>query len=601
AMLSLSLYALLAPLMRARAVRALSVFVASQSALLFGYALWGGVKELATACLLALAAALVPGTVAEPRGARGLLPLAVSSAAILAVLNVSGAAWLLPTLVVALVAVVRLQRRLGDRGFRPGHVVSFCALALVLSVPSLATAGAFRKANSVLTNPSDLQNLLRPLRAIQIAGVWPSEDFRSPPSAIGLTYLLVLAVVSGAVLGLVWASERRAWGLLLYVAAALTGWLAIAHFGSPWVDAKALATASPALPLAGRAGAAALGAAGRRLGAILLAAAIGGGVLWSNALAYHDVSLAPRARLAELERIGERIRGRGPTLMTEYEPYGDRHFLREADPEGASDLRRRPVPLRTGRLLPKGQSADLDRFELSSLLLYRTLVIRRSPAESRPPAPYRLIRRGKYYEVWQRPVTARPVVLTHLPLGDRVQAGAVPSCAQVRRLARMARSAGAMLVAPQRARSVVGEPARAPHPRGWERHPPLLYATHPGSVHLRVQIRHPGRYGVWLGGSFGRGFDVSLDGRSVGAARFELSNAGQYLRLGEATLGRGAHEVTLRYGDGDLRPGTSARLRPLGPLILSPASRSAIVQYLHSRDAGRLCGTSLDWIEVVRP
>jgi len=602
AMLALSLYALLRPLVRARGIRSLSAFIASQPALLYGYTLWGGVKELATAYLLALLTAIVPATLPVPRGARGLLPLALSSAAILATLNISGAVWLLPALLGAAVAVVRLQRRNGEPGFRPAHVAAFCALAAVLSLPSLATASAFRKANSVLTDPSDLQNLLRPLRTIQLGGIWPSEDFRDPPGALGLTYLLVLAVVTGAALGLVWAYQRRSWGPVLYVGAALTGWATTAYFGSPWVDAKALATASPALLLAGMVGASGLWVAGRRLG-VLLAAAITAGVLWSNALAYHDVSLAPRDRLSELQRIGERIGGQGPTLMTEYEPYGVRYFLRDADPEGASDLRFRPVQLRTGRPLTKGAFADLDRFDLSAILAYRTLVLRKSPTESRPPAPYRLVQQGKYYEVWQRPTAGRSVVLSHLPLGDRVQPGAVPPCPDVRRLAQTAEAGQAVLAAVPRARPVVALPARSPHPRGWRAdpvNPPLLYPRQGGSVHLEFQVGTRGRYAVWLGGSFGRGFDVSLDGKPMQAARFELNNEGQYVRLGQVTLGRGTHTAVLRYKHGDLRPGTSDRLRPLGPLVLAPLRSADTVSRLAPREAGRLCGTRLDWIEVVR-
>src|SRR5215212_3385658 len=576
AMLALSLYALLRPLVRARGIRSLSAFIASQPALLYGYTLWGGVKELATAYLLALLTAIVPATLAVPRGARGLLPLALSSAAILATLNISGAVWLLPALLGAAVAVVRLQRRNGEPGFRPAHVPAFCALAAVLSLPSLATASAFRKANSVLTDPSDLQNLVRPLRTIQLGGIWPSEDFRDPPGALGLTYLLVLA--------------------------ALTGWATTAYFGSPWVDAKALATASPALLLAGMVGASGLWVAGRRLG-VLLAAAITAGVLWSNALAYHDVSLAPRDRLSELQRIGERIGGQGPTLMTEYEPYGVRYFLRDADPEGASDFRFRPVQLRTGRPLRKGAFADLDRFDLSAILAYRTLVLRKSPTESRPPAPYRLVQQGKYYEVWQRPAAGRSVVLSHLPLGDRIQPGAVPPCAEVRRMAQTAEAGQAVLAAVPRARPVVALPARAPHPRGWRAelvNPPLLYPRQGGSVQLEVHVGTPGRYDVWLGGSFGRGFDVSLDGKPMQAARFELNNEGQYVRLGQVTLGRGTHPAVLRYKHGDLRPGTSDRLRPLGPLVLAPLRSADRVSRLAPREAGRLCGTRLDWVEVVR-
>ena len=83
---------------------------------------------------------------------------------------------------------------------------------------------------------------------------------------------------------------------------------------------------------------------------MLLAATVTGGVLWSNVLAYRDVTLAPESQLRELESIGSAFRGQGPTLMTEPNYYGARYFLRGLDAEGASDLRVRQVPLRDGQL-----------------------------------------------------------------------------------------------------------------------------------------------------------------------------------------------------------------------------------------------------------
>ena len=91
-----------------------------------------------------------------------------------------------------------------------------------------------------------------------------------------------------------------------------------------------------------------------RAAAVAVGAAVAGAVLWSNALAYRDVSLAPRGQLAELDEIGDLIAGQGPTLVTEYSPYGARHFLRAADPESISELRRRPIELRDGSEVPKG-------------------------------------------------------------------------------------------------------------------------------------------------------------------------------------------------------------------------------------------------------
>src|SRR5256712_12694852 len=81
AMLALAFYTLVTPLVRSPRLRGLAVFVASQAALLFAYALWGGAKELAAAWLLALLAALAARPLRHPPPGRSLLPLAVAVAA----------------------------------------------------------------------------------------------------------------------------------------------------------------------------------------------------------------------------------------------------------------------------------------------------------------------------------------------------------------------------------------------------------------------------------------------------------------------------------------------------------------------------------------
>ena len=58
AAVALCLYALMRPLIASARMRALLAFLAAQSALLYGYSLWGGIKELTAAFLLALGAAL---------------------------------------------------------------------------------------------------------------------------------------------------------------------------------------------------------------------------------------------------------------------------------------------------------------------------------------------------------------------------------------------------------------------------------------------------------------------------------------------------------------------------------------------------------------
>ena len=276
---------------------------------------------------------------------------------------------------------------------------------------------------------------------MQFFGIWPAGDFRSGPESLITTHLLIAVVVAAALLGIVLAWRRGANGLLIYMCGATLGCFVIVSFGSPWVDAKALATASPAFVLAGLAASGAVIESGRRIEGLLVVVAITGGVLWSNALAYQDVTLAPRDRFAELEQIGDRFAGQGPALMTEYEPYGVRHFLRRLDPEGASELRRRLVPLRNGESLEKLQPADIDEFQLGGLMVYRTLVLRTSPVESRPPSPFKLVRQYRFYDVWQRP-DATSGVIEHLPLGDALHPTSIARCRDVRRLAREAGPAG---------------------------------------------------------------------------------------------------------------------------------------------------------------
>ena len=46
-------------------------------------------------------------------------------------------------------------------------------------------------------------------------------------------------------------------------------------------------------------------------------------------------------------------------------------------------------------MLDKGGSADIDRIRLDQALVYRTLVLRRGPAASRPPSVYKLVWSGR--------------------------------------------------------------------------------------------------------------------------------------------------------------------------------------------------------------
>jgi hypothetical protein len=226
------------------------------------------------------------------------------------------------------------------------------------------------------------------------------------------------------------------------------------------------------------------------------------------------VTLAPREQLVELEAIGKQFEGQGPALMTEYQPYGVRHFLRGLDAEGASELRRRAIRLRNGSTVAKGGFADLARFRPDAVLAYRTLVLRRTPVGSRPPSPYRLVWQRRFYEVWQRP--------------DAV-------------------------------------PVSASDPRPCAK--PLAVA---GST---LSVPKNGRYELWVGGSVRGELIALVDGRRVGQVRHQLNHAGQYTSLGQVELTAGSHTLESRHRLSRFRPGEGGEAWATGPLLVTPADR----------------------------
>ena len=578
AMLALTLYALFAPLASSRPLRAFAAFVAAQPAILFGYSLWGGIKELPGAWLFALMAILVPWTVGARTSSRSVFPLAVACAALVCVLSLSAGVWLLPA--VLIVAVIVVRRPVDSLFLKLGV---FATSVAVLALPAIVPAFDWLPDSSSLASDSGLGNLFGPLSEFQVFGIWPVGDFRVRPHEMAPTYVLIALVAGLGLVGLWWAWKREAWELPTYLGVVALGSGVVVAVSSPWISAKAITMASPAFLAAGLAGCTALVGLGRRVEAAVAVVAIAGGVLWSNALAYHQVSLAPRDQLHELESIGHTFAGEGPTLMTAYEPYGARHFLRREDPESASELRRRFDYLRDGGVLEKGQSADIDRFRLDGVLVYRTLVLRRGPAASRPPSVYRLVRSGRYYEVWQRPASGGPTILEHLSLGDATQATGVPRCSAVLRLARKAEAASAYLATAARPVAI-----------------PVVTPSLAGTASTRINIPEAGRYTAWLAGDWFGNSSVEVDGHEVGSKRAELNWPGLYTDLGRVELRAGPHTVALTYDTGGIHPGSGGPPSSFGPLTLSREDAREPVQRVSPKDARSLCGRKLDWLEAVR-
>ena len=634
---------LLAPVVPSGWLRAFVAFIAAQSALLFGYAAWGGIKELTAAFLLALGLAVSARALAAANpGPRTSVPVAVAGAALIVTLG-PGAFFYAAPAALAVVAVLAWRWIRGRA--RAIGLLAAVPLTAVLALPAWLTLSNYLRVNKVFTaatadHATAYGNLTSALRAIQLGGVWIDGDFRDlgipgpPPSFVN--HLLVYCVFAGALFALAWTLRQRSGGLALYVAVALVSVAALSLLGAvPWLMGKSLAISSPAVLLAGMTGGAILFSRERVaavIAGVLLLGAIAGGVLWSNYLQYHNVTLAPRARLAELQKIGTMIAGKGPTFFNEYEIYGDRHFLRAAAPVEPAEFRPGPqldLPTLGGALLTDPAWADVDAFALDTLAPFRSLVTRVGPTASRPPSIYREVYAGHYYELWQQPAHAATRVIEHLGLGDTVSdpycgnasapqphgylcaiaPAAVPSCSKVRALAATAAADHGELAAFARPNPIV---LRATDTQwsssGWDAYTPsgtLTPLAAGASATAHVLIAHGAHdYQLWLGGSFGRGFTVSVDGRRIGAVADALDPVGAYERVGAPlTLRPGTHAITITYPNGNLAPGNadSEEYTSLSEIALSPPDSQMRLLTVSPARARSLCGRLLDWIEVVTP
>jgi hypothetical protein len=595
AALSLALLALLGSGRRA----AIAAGLGALPALLYGYGLWGGIKELTAAWLLATGVALL-ATATPPRG-RSLIPLGACAGALLCTLGPGAAAWLLPAL--ALVTVMW-------RAWRP--LLWIVAATVACAVPLWLTVGDFLAHDQGLFSAGQdphtrLGNLVHPLSGFQLAGVWTTGDFRATPSFFPTTPLVVL-VLAAALVGIV---RRR--GLALYAGVALAGCAFFAVAGAtPWATGKALAISSPALLVCALAGV----LLARRRAWLVVGALIAAGVVGSAALAYRDTSLAPHDRLAELAHVGELVDGHGPTFLNEYDVYATRHFLRAGAPVEPADFRAATLPTTSGAVLTKAAAADLDAFAPETLAPYRSLVVPRSPTASDPASPYRRVWRGRFYELWRR--TGGLQVIRHLPLGDQGYCGnasnqasrplcpiapvAVPDCATVRQLGRLAASVGGTLVADQRPAPVSARGDQVLWPGTWLHDPDghTLTPTTPGTAVMHFAVSESERYGLWLGGSFSRGIDVSIDGVSLGRVQNEIAEFRGEVHVADVRLPAGVHTIRLTYPHADLTPGSAeSSLTLLASLTAAPLQPTRRLRVAPTA-ARTLCGRTLDWIDVVR-
>jgi len=599
AALALGLFEMVRRLVRGVGIAAAIAVLGSLSSLLLGYYLWGGVKELVMVALLPLAP-LLAGSAARDGWPRfAWVPLGFAVTAAIVVLGPGGAVWVVPALVPAAIVLW------GERGGRALLRLAWrtAAFSLFLSLPVIFTpSGLFDPLiNGSLTESTELGNLIRPLGIAQVAGIWPSIDFRTDPHlkpAVLVLSGLCLAIAAVTVIFCLRSREREGVPIAACVIGGAVGAAAMILVGSPWVDAKAMAMLSPLVLSAALLGLVILGQrSGFRFEAVALSSLVAATVLWSAFLAYQGAWLAPRAPQVELEEIGESFAGQGPALSTEGSIYGPRHFLRKLDAQGASDRRTNPVLLTDGREPEKGQWVDLDEIQTGELDSYNLLIVRRSPAASRPPANFTLAYQSPRYDVWQREQPPGTLV-EHLPLGTSLDAGDVPSCADVRRLAQEVGPQGKLIAARVGAPVAIGL-STASKPAGWEA--PSTYTVAPsGSGHLSQEIEVPGgEYELWLGGVVFGGLDLTLDGERVATEQMTIENTGAMEPLGRVKLAAGKHRLEMDYRGADLNPGSALHPYEIGPLELdTPKSGDLGTVTVPPANYRQLCGRRWDWVEA---
>jgi hypothetical protein len=364
---------------------------------------------------------------------------------------------------------------------------------------------------------------------------------------------------------------------------------------------------------------------GRWIFGLVLVIVLAFGVIASNLSGFHDALLAPKDRLAELERIGQLVSGKGPTFINDYEVYGDRHFLRDGSPTEPAEYREANLPTSTGALLVKTAYADLDSFSIATLMPYRSIVVRNSPVESRPPSLWHIVWSGRYYQLYERAARPSERILEHVPLGDQSQypycgdaetsqtlaqcsiaPASIPPCTYIRKLATTARAEGARLVAYQRPLPTVirGDDVQWPAPWYHDDGGHTLTPYTPGTAVAHIVVTSSQVYEFWLGGSFTRGFQVSVDGHSIGQAKDEIFDINGYVPMAKLHLNAGVHTVRITYPSADIwTPGTgNNEYTTLQEIAFQPL-QSPRYQMLNvaPSDASSLCGRPLDWIELVTP
>jgi hypothetical protein len=613
-----------------RRLAALAAVTAVLPALVYAYALFGAIKELTALSMILTLGCLVALHRDWLRGAPArAIPFALALAAGVSALGVAFGAWaLVPVLVLAAVLADGLRAR-AQRPLPALALIAAGALTVLIAAwPTWARASQAFTIASDIANTANAGNLHVPLRASQVLGVWLRGSYKLAPAgaALTLTHLLMALTLLAAVLGAVHLLRERAFALAGWIALMLLAWLAVTRFVTTWANAKTLVLTSPVVLLLAFAGVAGLRAARQapraqgpfiqtatrhrrsragnsrpqaawqaRAAGALLALAIAGGVLGSDALQYHSSDLAPTARYQELASLDSRFAHKGPTLFTDFDEYA-MYELRDLD-LGGPDFAYPPASL-AATAGGYGEPVQLDRASPADLLAYPLIVTRRDPAATRPPAAYRLLWQGSYYQVWGRRPGA-PAASVHVALTGSPAA----QCARIDSLAHADAPPDEQLVAAQAPALVRVSLAHAAHPARWGREREGLVMSSPGSLSASFSLPRSGVWQVWVQGEIMPTVKLRIDGRTIAAIGGQLdgnSLVPNTVPPIAVRLSAGEHTVSVTRPGFSLAPGAGGAA-VLDAIFLTPADTDpqGPLRIAAPADWRSLCGRSYQWIELI--
>ncbi len=591
---------------------ALAALTATVPALVYAYELIASVKEVvALTMLLGIGVLVVDHARWLTGNARRAIPFATLAAAGFSAIGMGFGAWLAMALIVLVVAHRNAIGSYAGMGWR--SAASAGAMLVTLAILALPTWGQASKSLAVteaIANTSDPGNLQQPLKSVQMIGTWLSGSYLSPPQGLAgmLTHALMSITVVAAAIGVLHLIRERRWALAAWVIGSIMVWIGLKAYGTTWVDAKGLVLTSPVLILAAWAGVAALraqrfarGGAGIAIGARALALAtaamIAGGVLVSDLMQYRYSVMAPTARYEEMASLNGRFAGRGPTLFTDFDEYSLQE-LRSLDIGGPDFLNPPASVLDTSE--GHGHTVNLERTRPNALARYPLIITRVDPLAYRPPAAYRLLWQGTYYQVWGRVRGARPALAA-----AGLQGGHPASCSLLAHFAAVAVQRHAQLVADSHPDVIPIGLAGLRHTSGWYRHGVELVMDTEGRLWRSFDVPHAGTYRLWLQGEAMPTLRVRIDGRIAATVAGQVSGNGDSpdpMVPITVRLRAGRNMLSIAREGFSLAPGSTSEAY-LQAIYLTPAGRGER-QLLRTVAPARwrsLCGAHLNWIEVVPP